>query len=380
MTEEDKKTIINSNKKKLDEIYEHTEYKIKYIKKYVEYWLYVVANYDRNKTINFVDCMCNAGIYSNGVFGTPVEVLKLFISFAKLHPDKQFNLFLNDFNSDRVDIIKEICEKLEYEKINNINVYFSNEDVNEYLDKITSLQNFFGNKGFGELTSTILFVDPYCFGEVKINKIKKFLDTYYAELIFNYFNSDYRRNIDNVTTPQKRKKIIDSMDGIDGYKSDMDEKQLESLIRKELKGKYIKHSFSYPFRIKTNVELYHIIFATPNQKGLIKLKESLWDVFNGDTFFKNNLDENQLTLFDDNEVQRMNVQNFSKEAQVLLYNKYSNQTISYDEIRKFVLESTMLKESHIIKYLLVPLIEDGKIMKNNIKNKRNYKEDTYKFL
>lgn len=380
MTEEDKKTIINSNKNKLDEIYEHTEYKIKYIKKYVEYWLYVVANYDRNKTINFVDCMCNAGIYLNGVLGTPIEVLKLFITFAKLHPDKQFNLFLNDFDSDRVNIIKEICKNLEYEKINNLKVYFSNKDVNEYLDEISELKIFFDNKGYDELTSTILFVDPYCFGEVKINKIKKFLDLFYSELIFNYFNSDYRRNIENVTTPQKRKKIIDSMEGIDGYKPGMDEKQLENLIRNEIKGKHIKHSFSYPFRIKTNVELYHIIFATPSPKGLIKIKESLWDVFNGDIYFKNNIDKNQLTLFDNNEVQKMNVQNFSEEAQTLLYNKYSNQTISYDVIRKFALESTMLKESHIIKYLIIPLIEKGKIIKNNIKNKRNYKEDTYKFL
>lgn len=379
MTREEKNIIIEESASYLDEIYEHTEYKIKYVKKYVENWLYVVTNFDNIKNINFIDCMCNAGIYKNGVLGTPIEVLLLFISFSIEHPEKNFNLFLNDYDVNRINIIQKICNILNFKDHSNLNVYFSNMDVNTYLEKQKNNVLYFGN-GYKKLSSTILFVDPYCFGEVKIKNIIDFTNTFYSELIFNYFNSDYRRNIDNTSTPAKRQKIIDSMDGIVGYSSGMNEKQVEDLIKQNIKGRFIKHSFSYPFRIKTNIELYHIIYATPNPKGLIKIKDSLWTVFNGDSFFKNGTAGDQLSFFNENEFKEMNVQNFSREAQELLLAKYSNKTVDYQTICEFVLEYTMLKDSHIINYLLKPLVEKGKIIKNNTKSTRDYKNDFYTFI
>lgn len=380
MTQEEKNIIIEESASYLDEIYEHTEYKIKYVKKYVENWLYVVTNFDNVKNINFIDCMCNAGIYKNGVLGTPVEVLLLFITFSIEHSEKNFNLFLNDYDVNRINVIKKICNILNFKNYSNLNIYFSNNDVNTYLKMQRNNVLFFGNNGYKKLSSTILFVDPYCFGEVKIKNIIDFTSTFYSELIFNYFNSDYRRNIDNTSTPAKRQKIIESMEGIEGYSSNMNEKQVEDLIKQSIKGKFIKHSFSYPFRIKTNVELYHIIYATPNPKGLIKIKDSLWTVFNGDSFFKNGITGDQLSLFGKNEFKEMNVQNFSREAQELLVAKYSNKTVDYQTICEFVLEYTMLKDSHIINYLLKPLVEQGKIIKNNTKGTRDYKNDFYTFI
>lgn len=380
MIQEEKDIIIQESASYLDKIYEHTEYKIKYVKKYIENWLYVITNFDNVKNINFIDCMCNAGIYKNGVLGTPIEVLKLFIEFSIEHPGKKFNLFLNDSDLNRIRIIQKICNLFNYRSYKNLNIYFTNLDVNAYLEKLVKSTSYFGNNGYNQLSSTILFVDPYCFGEVKIKNIKNFTDTFYSELIFNYFNSDYRRNIDNTSIPAKRQKIIDSMDGILGFNPNMNEKQVEELIQQSIKGKHIKHSFSYPFRIKTNVELYHIIYATPNPKGLIKIKESLWDVFNGDTFFKNGNGRDQLSLFDDSEFKEMNVQNFSKEAQELLCKMFNSKTVDYQTISEFVLEHTMLKDSHIINNLLNPLIEQEKIIKNNTKSKRDYKNDTYTFI
>ena len=168
MTRGEKNIIIEESASYLDEIYEHTEYKIKYVKKYVENWLYVVTNFDNIKDINFIDCMCNAGIYKNGVLGTPTEVLLLFISFSIKHPEKNFNLFLNDYDVNRIKIIQKICNILNFKDYSNLNVYFSNMDVNAYLEKQKNNVLYFSN-GYKKLSSTILFVDPYCFGEVKIN-------------------------------------------------------------------------------------------------------------------------------------------------------------------------------------------------------------------
>lgn len=48
----------------------------------------------------------------------------------------------------------------------------------------------------------------------------------------------------------------------------------------------IKYSFAYRFNNTNNAELYYIIFFTPNKRGLELIKESIWEVFNGEESFK----------------------------------------------------------------------------------------------
>ena len=58
--------FLSANIKMLDEKKSQTTQKIKYVSKYIEKWLYVVTNIDQVHNINFVDCMCNAGVYKDG--------------------------------------------------------------------------------------------------------------------------------------------------------------------------------------------------------------------------------------------------------------------------------------------------------------------------
>lgn len=92
--------IINSyQKKELDEIKVHTTYKIKYITEYVRNWLNVAINYT-NK-IEFIDAMCNAGIYKKGESSTSLNVILLFKNCAINHKNKTFKVILNDYNQKK---------------------------------------------------------------------------------------------------------------------------------------------------------------------------------------------------------------------------------------------------------------------------------------
>lgn len=52
--------------------------------------------------------MCNAGIYQENILGTPTEILIIFKDFAEKHKNIEFNLFLNDCNEKRIEIMKEV--------------------------------------------------------------------------------------------------------------------------------------------------------------------------------------------------------------------------------------------------------------------------------
>ena len=134
-------------------------------------------------------------------------------------------------------------------------------------------------------------------------------------------------------------------------------------------------------KIKTGVEIYQIFYATPHPTGLEKLKESIWDVFDGDRFHRNSsIAEGQGVLWDLDTAKEINAKDFSKEAQELILKQFSEKTVTFNEISNFILEETMLRSGQIIDYVLKPLIKENKIVKGNKGNKQNYKNDTFKFV
>lgn len=358
---------LNINIKQLDEKKQQTDYKIKYIIEYIKLWLLVNINRPNITDLNFVDCMCNAGIYQDGDFCTSMEILILFLDAASLHPDKRFNLFVNDKDEDKMKICSKIIEKLLSEKRPfNLNIIKSACDVNDYLHNFDLFDKYFRYGG-----ATVMFVDPYDFGTVIIDRIKGFIDRYYSEVIFNFFISDYVRN--------KIDKRIRRCIGDAGISNK--EELIEYIVRNLKVGK-MQFVFSYQFKTSTNTELYQIIFATPHIKGLEVLKDALWKTFNG-KFFHRNYDVNpqQTSLFTEDDDRQLLLDIHANAARDLAEQNFAGQTVSYEHIERFLIEKTMLRTTDFLRSVLKPLIKKGHVIKQGIpKNKSNYKSDRYTFV
>lgn len=358
--------ILNIDTKILQEKKAQTEYKIKYVREYVLYWLKVSVNRPNIRYINFIDCMCNAGIYKDGDLCTSIEVLKLFMAEAKYHTQIHFQLFLNDYNNERIAILKTIVNYyLEQERIHNIFIFYGENDVNDYITNFTLFDSYLLYEA-----SNILFVDPYDLRTVKINSLRAFVQKYYCEVIFNVMTYDYIRN-------KNDNRIFEVL----GNRYDINSvEKLMAFIIKRLKIGKMKYCFSYSFNNLKNSEIYQILFITPNIRGLEKLKEALRFVFKGMEEYKNRPSDSQGELFtlEDSNVEENVLLNCGKKTQMDLLNSFNEQRISYEQIEAFVLEKSVLAERHIIKYILQPLIENTKIQKCNISGKKNnFKQDEY---
>ena len=128
--------IANKHSLLLDNKKPHTSYKIDYVTNYVGKWLLVMTNLPTVTTFNFIDCMCNAGIYQDGELGTSIRVLLLFKEYCKKYPNKQFNIFLNDNNNDRLKIINEVITGIISTPVINLNIDINTGDVNDYINGI----------------------------------------------------------------------------------------------------------------------------------------------------------------------------------------------------------------------------------------------------
>ena len=371
----DLEIIAKENEKYLDKAKLHTQYKIKYIKDYVRRWLNVAVNY-RQRNIVFIDSMCNAGVYKNGIKGTCIEVIELFIEYAKENQSKKFYVFLNDYDKNKIRVLNELISN--YNMPNNLRINITDKDVVEYLSLLIE-KNTFSNSCF-----TLLYTDPYNFGIPNLlATIKRFIDEFYCELLFNYFSSDVTRNKKNTSAKNKMSKIKNELSSvITDINIDDDENKeiLSKLISTYKDTKNIKYSFAYRFNNTNNAELYYIIFFTPNKRGLELIKESIWEVFNGEESFKKqiDIDKDQLKLFNTDDLLINTYSGPMKESIIKL--GYEKGVLSYEEIETYVLENSLLKDSHIIKPIINPLLESGileKITPVGVR-KNNYKESKYK--
>lgn len=373
----DLKQFVEEHRDKIQEenITNITKHKIEYIINYVDNWTYINENNPTCSIINFVDCMCNAGIYNDCTLSTGMRVLQIFVSHAKTHPKKQYNLFLNDISTDRIEVIKELSKIINSNNLENIHIFFECLDVNKYLVNISKYQSYFA---FG--SGSILFVDPYNFGDVNVNLLREFADKYYCELIFNYFSSDYKRNRKNASASEKIEKMKESMNGIDGYSIELNDDDVLKLIQNHFKKSKLKFTFAYQFRTKTNVPLYTIIYASRHPKGLEEIKESFWKIFEGSPFYRNeekskqDIETEQISLFDD---RQMNEEYYCEEAKKLTLEHFNNQEVSYKEICIFLLENSMLRKGQVLRGVIKPLIAEGLICKLNLNGERNFTEDKF---
>lgn len=371
----DLEIIAKENEKYLDEAKLHTQYKIKYIKDYVRRWLNVAVNY-RQRNIVFIDSMCNAGIYKNGIKGTCIEVIELFIEHAKENEAKQFYVFLNDYDKDKINVLRDLISN--YNIPNNLRINITDKDVVEYLSLLIE-KNTFSSSCF-----TLLYIDPYNFGIPNLlATIKRFIDKFYCELLFNYFSSDVTRNKKNASAKNKMSKIKNELSSVItdiNIEDDENKEILNKLISTYKHTNNIKYSFAYRFNNTNNAELYYIIFFTPNKRGLELIKESIWEVFNGEESFKKqiDIDKSQLKLFNTNALLISTYSGPMKESIIKL--AYEKKELSYEDIETYVLENSLLKDSHIIKPIINPLLEGGileKVTPAGVR-KNNYKESKYK--
>lgn len=359
----------------LDEKGEQTTYKIKYVTRYVRQWALIEVNRKEIQQINFIDCMCNAGVYKDGDACTALEVIGIFNELAKQFPSKRFVVYLNDINSKRIDNFNKIYQKhIVPQKSLNLLVYLKDKDVNDYLDMIiASSQNKQGLFAYGKCN--LIYVDPYNFGTVQISKLHNILEKNYCELLFNLFTSDYVRNIAKDTGRIQK--------CLGGFKPATKDEFINYVVN-ELRVGHIQYTFAYSFHTVKNVELYQILYATPNIRGLEVLKDSLWDVFDGEEFHRNHApkisDVEQISMFDDEDPKEQRLREYAQEARRIICEEIKGQIVEYAVIEQKILEETMLKDSQIIEPVLKPLIDEEKIRKCNNVRKTNFKKDSYAFI
>ena len=104
--------MSNNNDEIIGKASPHTIKKFELVEKYIQTWAQKLMNNQYCNGVIFIDCMCNSGVYVDDsgetVYSTPIRVAKILRDVACQYPNKNVQLYFNDYANSRASSVKEI--------------------------------------------------------------------------------------------------------------------------------------------------------------------------------------------------------------------------------------------------------------------------------
>lgn len=335
-------------------IEQHTEAKHEILRRYLSAWFPILGKYNNN--IVYIDGFSGPGRYEGGQPGSPLIALDVAIS----HIDKLTSKVTFWFIDERTDRIEHLKSELSNKKIpNHFNV---NPEVGKFHEKFVSIKSSI-ELGDKRPNPTFAFLDPFGFAGIPFSIIKKLLSYKRCEVLITFMVNAVNRFIE---MPGIQESILETFGTDEALRIAKESKidrieNLRELYQKQLKSAAIFVRF-FKMCNKNNRPIYFLFFATNNELGHIKMKESMWKVDeSGNFIFSDATNPNQQILFDPGIEQK---EILSKQ----IYDKFkSGRLVPSHQIRMFVENETAYLKKHMTSAMIY-LESENKIFVEEFKS------------
>ncbi|MFA9422399.1 MAG: three-Cys-motif partner protein TcmP [Sedimentibacter sp.] len=287
----------SNNSKIISDAHPHTIKKFELIETYIKSWAHKLMLTESCTGLAFIDCMCNSGVYKdddgNIVHGTPIRVAEALLDVARTYPDKQVQLYFNDYDKKKIEELKKYIPTDE----RNYHIITTVRDGNELLKWIGPQLNQNSHMHF------FLLYDPYD-ASIDWEALLPFFRNW-GEVLINHMISDSIRAISQVKRDAKKKKYegtyqVDNFSELVPYGSDKAayEKRVLEIINR-MKGSLGREYYvaTFPFFNKNNALVYDLVHCTSHAAGFKLFKSTAWKTFGNKSSSKNrHRCEGQLTI------------------------------------------------------------------------------------
>lgn len=236
--------------------------KLNVFEQYVNDWLNVTLNYNQDyeayDTLEIYDLFCGSGFDGTKTErGSPIRILDAVLKRNK--KGKTIRIYFNDKDNNKIEELKQIInEKYKNLKSENIELYFSSQDVSNY--KVDSKKYY-----------KLIFLDEY--GIQHINKIKDFLCNGTDILIF-ISSGHVRRFLGEDSSQKYFDTTLISKKDFEGKSNYETHRVISNYFKKLFPKSYIS-----PFSlIKDNNNINDIIFISNHRKGQEQFLKTAWTI------------------------------------------------------------------------------------------------------
>lgn len=180
----------------------HSKAKLDLYKSYLSEYLPILGHSKFIEAINIFDIFCGTGIYDDGNLGSPLIAATCVLDYEayfqqKGQLSKPVNLFINDFDEDKVYSVSEIIDSLPFR---NCKVSPYSLDASDMLDLVGEKINSFSDK-----ERSLVFIDPYGYSKVDKDKLYQLLKRRRSEVILFLPVAHMKRFTDEALTDLEKK-------------------------------------------------------------------------------------------------------------------------------------------------------------------------------
>lgn len=253
--------------------YEHTEFKLKILEKYLPAWFsHLQRDHD---TLVYIDCYAGMGIYPDGTEGSPIRALRIAKDCASRWNFKVWCIF-NDSDSEaiqKLDTGIKICGLSDY--VRTFSVRGDAEDLIRMIHEDKVLQDL-----PGESPPTFYFLDPFGLS-VPMSMIKQIMSQDKTEILLTFMIKDivrwggtdaYSRIMSRLFSHPKPRELIEAAPG-----RNYEEKALNAFLARLKDHAGIEYVLKYRVAHETeNRTIFYVVHGTNHFRGFRVMKDCMF--------------------------------------------------------------------------------------------------------
>lgn len=321
----------------------HTRAKHAILRRYLDAWLPIMTRW--NGRVIFIDGFAGPGRYAGGEDGSPIIALKAASEQRHATPANLDFVFIENDHLRKQHLEQEIAALA---LPANITVHVEqgtwDATMTQMLDEL--------RKSGGQIAPTFAFVDPFGWSHTPFATIKRLMANERCEVLINLMYEEINRFLSHPAHSTTWDKLF----GTPGWrkalalKDPAQRRQLiyglyERQLRQDANVRFVR---SFEMRNDRDITDYFLFFATNSPKGLCKMKESMWRVSkSGGFMFSDATVPSQPVLFELEPAYHI--------LRDQITSKYSGQTVTVEEVERFIIEESAFLPTHYKRQVLAKL-------------------------
>ncbi len=315
----------------------HTVAKIRILRAYLLAWFQIMGRSQRGKDILYIDGFAGPGSYANQAEGSPVAALRALAEVRK-NVGKHWvagsvHVALIEEASERFSALQSAVEP--YCDTPNLSVHPYGLTFEEALTQLrTAAPNFFESS-----VPLFAFIDPFGVKGFTFESVRHIFRNPMAEVLIN-FDADGVARVLRAGKASDHETILTDIYGSDDWRASLNPSAATPVLVRESMRLYrqrlrsltgVRYAFSFEMQTHQTSIDYFLVFASRHHLGLEKMKGAMKSVDGSGAYRFCDASEHQGDLF-----------RFDDPAHYadITMKSFVGQTVSYDDVRGFVLNET----------------------------------------
>jgi three-Cys-motif partner protein len=253
-------------------MYPHSAVKVELLRKYIQIYLNVLNNSNYVDDVYLFDLFCGPGIHKNDGIGSPLIMLEEINKICSFSDKKKYHCLFNDVDVEAIDQLQcSIGDK--GLASSGLDIEYMSIDYRKVIELVVKK-----TAGMSAGQKAFVFIDPYGYGDIRVNDIFSLLSTKKTEVLL-FLSTQFMFRFHKKATPESLKKFIEELVPMSEWPESSTGIEFIENLKESFKLRFDSGYYVDSFIIKRDAGQYFcLFFFTSHLYGFEKMLEAKWNI------------------------------------------------------------------------------------------------------